>query len=186
MTGFAYDGPNWAEILPGVNVMFGKIGYSYETVMNWSPQMKTSRGVKVIIETPVPVGQVSIGSTLVDDAGKPRRVWTLQDAPEVVPVPSQPVLYAAASLKIEDFDITGIDVQSRFAGAFWIDVGKYCVFFAEPQPDTAYMAMASAGPCSAYVLEAEKAEDMFTITVTNTAGEPTDAGFVNISIVRAS
>jgi hypothetical protein len=76
--------------------------------------------------------------------------------------------------------------MSRLAGAFWIDVGKYCVFFAEPQPDTAYMAMASAGPCQAYVLESEKAEDMFTITVTNAAGEPTDAAAVNISIVRAS
>ena len=107
--------------------------------------------------------------------------------PDAPPAPlSSPILYAAASLKIQDYDITGIDVQSRFAGAFWIDVGKYCVFFAEPQPDTAYMAMASAGSCSAYVLEAEKAEDMFTITVTNSAGEPTDADFVNISIVRAS
>jgi hypothetical protein len=100
--------------------------------------------------------------------------------------PAVPVLYAAASLKIVDFDITGIDVQSRFAGAFWVDVGKYGVIFAEAQPDTAYMAMASAGPCSAYVLEEEKAEDMFTITVTNAAGEPTDAAAVNISIVRAS
>lgn len=105
---------------------------------------------------------------------------------EVAPLPTPPVLYAAASLKIEDFDITGIDVMSRFAGAFWIDVGKYCVFFAEPQPDTAYMAMASAGPCPAYVLDADKLEDMFVITVTNAAGEPTDAASVNISIVRAS
>jgi hypothetical protein len=106
--------------------------------------------------------------------------------PEPEVIPSQPILYAAASLKVVDFDITGIDVQSRFAGAFWADVGKYCVIFAEAQPDTAYMAMASAGPCSAYVLEEEKAEDMFTITVTNAAGEPTDAAAVNISIVRAS
>jgi hypothetical protein len=108
------------------------------------------------------------------------------EKPPPEPKPTAPILYAAASLKIQDFDITGIDVMSRFAGAFWVDVGKYCVFFAEPQPDTAYMAMASAGPCSAYVLEGEKAEDMFTITVTNTAGEPTDAESVNISIVRAS
>jgi hypothetical protein len=120
------------------------------------------------------------------DAGQ----WTFPpDPPPYVELPlppAPPILYAAASLKIEGYDITGIDVMSRFAGAFWIDVGKYCVFFGEPQPDTAYMAMASAGPCSAYVLEEEKAEDMFTITVTNAAGEPTDAAAVNISIVRAS
>lgn len=183
---YAIDGPNWSELQPGRDVVIDGISSSYETITIWSPQQRTAKGIKVIVDDAIPAGKVAAGSTLYDQAGSPRRQWTLVDAPEVVAPPSQPVLYAAASLKIEGFDITGIDVMSRFAGAFWIDVGKYCVFFGEPQPDTAYMAMASAGPCPAYVLEAEKAEDMFTITVTNAAGEPTDADFVNISIVRAS
>lgn len=109
-----------------------------------------------------------------------------QNPPEPEPAATQPVLYAAARMKIEEYDITGIEVQSRFAGAFWIDVGKYCVFFAELQSDTEYMAMASAGSCQAYVLEEEKDEAMFTITVTNATGEPVEASFVNISIVRVS
>lgn len=100
------------------------------------------------------------------------------------PTPT-PVLYAAAQLQIVGGDITGIGINSRFAAAFWADVGKYYVFFLEPLPDTSYMVMATAGPCNAYVLEEDKATDFFIITVTNAAGEPTDASSVNISIVRA-
>jgi hypothetical protein len=50
-----------------------------------------------------------------------------------IPAPLRsPLLHAAVSLKIQDYDITGIDVQSRFAGAFWIDVGKNSVFWPSP------------------------------------------------------
>lgn len=79
----------------------------------------------------------------------------------------------------------GADVPKVYNGATWADVGKYIVFFSEPLPDASYMVMASAGPLNAYVIPADKAPDMFTITVTNSAGQPADAEAVNISIVRA-
>lgn len=101
------------------------------------------------------------------------------------PTLSAPILYAAAQLRILNGDITGIGVNSRFAGAFWIDVGKYCVFFVEAQPDTSYIALADGGLCRAYVLDADKGEDFFTITVTDQAGTALDAETVNISIMRA-
>lgn len=100
--------------------------------------------------------------------------------------PTSPLLYAAAQLRIVDGDISGIGVSSRFAGAFWGDVGKYYVFFAEPQPDTDYIATADAGLLRAYVLNDEKAEEFFIITVTDASGTPADADAVNVSIVRAS
>ncbi|PZP67907.1 MAG: hypothetical protein DI604_20190 [Delftia acidovorans] len=108
-------------------------------------------------------------------------------APPIEPEPptATPILYAAAQLAIVDYDITGIEINSRFGGAFWADVGKYIVFFSEPLPDASYMVMASAGPLNAYVIPADKSPDMFTITVTNSAGQPADAEAVNISIVRA-
>lgn len=112
--------------------------------------------------------------------------WTEPAPVEPEPTPSpSPVLYAAAQLAIVDYDITGIEINSRFGGAFWADVGKYIVFFSEPLPDASYMVMASAGPLNAYVIPADKSPDMFMITVTNSAGQPADAEAVNISIVRA-
>lgn len=119
--------------------------------------------------------------------------WTYDNGnwiePEpVVPVEplATPILYAAAQLRISNFEITGIEINSRFGGSFWGDVGKYYVFFAESQPDTSYMVMCSAPAFSAYVLDAEKTEDMFVITVTDAAGLPADAETVNIQILRAS
>lgn len=102
------------------------------------------------------------------------------------PQPSSPILYAAAQLHIADYEITGIGINSRFGGAFWGDTGKYYVFFAETQADTEYIVMCSAPAVSAYVLDAEKTEDMFVITVTDAAGLPADADTVNIQILRAS
>lgn len=105
---------------------------------------------------------------------------------DTTPQPSPPILYAAAQLHIADYEITGIGINSRFGGAFWGDVGKYYVFFAETQEDTDYIVMCSAPAFSAYVLDAEKTEDMFVITVTDAAGLPADADTVNIQILRAS
>lgn len=111
--------------------------------------------------------------------------WVDEPQPEPEQQPSTPVLYAAAQLQIVDYDVTGIEINSKLGGAFWADTGKYIVFFAETQPDTSYMVQASAGPLNAYVLPADKLEDFFTVTVTDAAGQPAEADFVNLSIVRA-
>lgn len=135
---------------------------------------------------PVPEGKIITDQTVQMVNGVLKYVNILGDAPPPGSSPSEPVLYAAAQLLVQDGDVSGIGINSRFAGAFWGDVGKYYVFFGEPQPDTDYMVMASAGPCQAYVLPSDKAEDFFIITVTDQAGQPLDAEAVNISIVRAS
>jgi hypothetical protein len=78
---FAYNGPDWVEILPGHEVTIDSVVSSSETVLLWSSQMRTSRGIKAIVEDEIPAGKVQTGGEIVDDAGTPRRVWTLVDAP---------------------------------------------------------------------------------------------------------
>ncbi len=78
---YAMNGPNWIELQPGRDVIISDVASSYETVTRWTPQMRTARGIKAIIEDAIPDGKIVTGSTLVDDKGTPRRVWILEDAP---------------------------------------------------------------------------------------------------------
>jgi hypothetical protein len=87
MSGFAYNGPAWVELQPGQDFVEadGTVS-SYGTVMNWSPQQRTAKGIKAVVDDDIPDGKVQTGSEIVDNAGTPRRVWTLVDAPPP-PVP---------------------------------------------------------------------------------------------------
>lgn len=86
MSGFAHNGPAWVELQPGRDFVeaHGTVS-SYGTVMNWSPQQRTAKGIKAVVDDDIPEGMVQTGSEIVDDAGTPRRVWTLIDAPPAVP-----------------------------------------------------------------------------------------------------
>lgn len=77
----------WLELRPGRDVVIGDVVSSYATVLLWPPDQRAASGVKDILEDSVPAGKVATGSTLVDDEGEPRRVWTLIDAPPP-PVPA--------------------------------------------------------------------------------------------------
>lgn len=82
MTSYAANGPAWVEILPATGIVIGRVASSYETVLGWSPQMRTARGVKAIVEPgPVPAGKRAIGAELVDVDGVPQRVHVLADIP---------------------------------------------------------------------------------------------------------
>jgi len=83
---FAYNGPAWVEIVPGRNIVIGDAASSYDTIQLWSSQMRTSRGIKTIVDDAIPDGKIAAGNSLVDRSGTPCRVWTLQDAPPP-PVP---------------------------------------------------------------------------------------------------
>lgn len=87
---YAMNGPNWVELQPGRDFVeaSGTVS-SYGTVMNWSAQQRTAKGIKAIVDDLIPSGKVQIGSTLIDDNGTPRRQWNLIDAappspPEVI------------------------------------------------------------------------------------------------------
>lgn len=83
---YAQNGPDWVELQAGRDVVTGDVVSSYATIEMWSPQMRSARGIKAIVDDAIPDGKVATASALVDDAGTPRRSWTLEDAPPP-PVP---------------------------------------------------------------------------------------------------
>jgi hypothetical protein len=93
-----------------------------------------------------------------------------------------PQIYAVAKLGITPGDITGIDVNSRFSAALYLDVGSYLVFFAEPQADTSYLAKAYDDATKVRVTE--KTTDYIAITVTDDNGDPTDPAEISVEIIR--
>lgn len=127
----------------------------------------------------------SVGIGWAYDNGEFSAPEAQEPAPESMP--PRLTLYAGARLVIADGDISGIDVNSRFAGAFRADVGQYWVFFTETQADTAYLALCYAGgPVAAFVREEDKFEDFFVISVTDMAGDPIDAGAISLEIKRVN
>lgn len=114
--------------------------------------------------------------------------WLEDNDAEVVayltPAPPQPTptLYAVAQLGITPGDIVGIDVNSRFSAALYMDVGSYLLFFTETQPDTSYLA--KAYDAGARVAVIEKATDYIVISATDDNGDPTDPAEVSVEIIR--
>ena len=100
------------------------------------------------------------------------------------PLVRSPTIYAVAQLGITPGDITGIDVNSRFSAALYLDVGSYLVFFAEPQADTSYLAKAYDDATKVRVTE--KSTDYIAITVTDDNGDPVDPAEISVEIIRVS
>jgi hypothetical protein len=70
------------ELAYGQSVSAGDVAFSFETMLSWSATGRAAFGIVPIVEPgPVPAGKVATGSTLQDDNGTVRRVWTLEDAP---------------------------------------------------------------------------------------------------------
>ncbi len=99
-----------------------------------------------------------------------------------IPPPKQPQLYAVAQLGITPGEISGIDVNTRFSAALYMDVGSYLLFFTETQPDSSYLA--KAYDASARVSVTEKATDYIVISATDGNGDPTDPAEVSVEIIR--
>lgn len=96
--------------------------------------------------------------------------------------PQAPNLYAVALLTISDGEISGIDVASKFSAALWLDVGLYYLFFAETQPDTAYLAKAYDDATVVRVVE--KAAEYIVVTAADGSGNPVDPAEISVEIIR--
>lgn len=96
----------------------------------------------------------------------------------------KPYLYSVATLTISDGEIFGIDLTSKFGGAFIFDVGVYCVLFAEPLADTSYLAKAYGSEHRTFVRETDKFTDSFIITCVDEAGAPVDVETIAVEIVK--
>lgn len=107
-------------------------------------------------------------------------VVAFRSPPAAQPSPS---LYAVAKLTIAPGDVSGIDVNTRFSAALYMDVGSYLLFFAETQPDTSYLAKAY-DDLTAKVAVTEATEDYITITATDDGGAPTDPAVISVEIIR--
>jgi hypothetical protein len=100
---------------------------------------------------------------------------------------ARPSLYAVGQIAVADGEISGFDINSKFAGGFVLDVGSYYILFAEIQPDTSYLAKAyDGGLVRAFVEQANKFEDGFIITVIDAAGDPVDVPNLSLEIIRVS
>ena len=120
MSSFAYNGPAWVELQPGQDFVEanGTVS-SYGTVMNWSPQQRTAKGIKAVVDDDIPDGKVQTGSEIVDNAGTPRRGWTLVDAPPP-PIPDGPTLsdWRVALILMERFaDVEAAVIAARNSGS---------------------------------------------------------------------
>lgn len=95
-----------------------------------------------------------------------------------------PSLYAVAQLIISPGDIGGIDVNSKFSAALYMDVGNYLVFFTEEQPDTSYLAKAYDDASKVRVTE--KTTSYIAITAVDGNGDPVDPDEISVEIIRVN
>lgn len=104
------------------------------------------------------------------------------EPPETVPVPRVPQLYAAALFSVSNGDIAEIGVAGRFVSAIYADIGLYYLFFAEEQPDTAYLAKAYDDGARVSVIE--KSTSYIAVQALDAAGNPVDPVEISIEIIR--
>ena len=101
--------------------------------------------------------------------------------------PSAASIYATAKFIISDDQIEGVNVSSRFSGAFKADIGSYWIFFTEPQPDTNYIAQAfDGGLIRCYVKAEDYGTDFLVITTTDLLGIPADPTSLSLIITRVN
>lgn len=96
----------------------------------------------------------------------------------------KPYLYSVATLTIADGEIFGIDLTSKFGGAFVLDVGLYCVLFAEPLADTSYLVKAYGSEHRTFIRETDKFTDSFFITCVDEAGAPIDVETLAVEVIK--
>lgn len=98
--------------------------------------------------------------------------------------PSTPILYAAAHILADSGFVVSINPVARLSGAFFIAPGKMLVFFNNALPDANYLVRAYGTPYHACILDNEKAEDYFVVTMEDANGNPLDNASVSIEVTR--
>lgn len=152
---YAINGPDWVELQLGHDVVIGGVVSSYQTVAIWSDATRAAKGIKTIVNDAVPDGKVATGSSLVDDDGTPRRVWTLMDVPPpavpdaVTPLQMRKALRAAGLRPQVDTYLATLSEEAQEA---W----EYCV---EVRRDDPFIADAA----DALGMTAEQRDDLFRL-----------------------
>lgn len=141
---------------------------------DWEPP-EGYRSVEVADDDPAGPGWTADGEGFAPPPSEPA---------VTIDVPKAPSLYAVAMLGVSDCQISGIELASRFSAALWMDVGLYYIFFAETQPDTAYIAKAYRDG-DEVLRVVEKAADYIVVTaIAGPGGAAVDPPDLTIEIIR--
>lgn len=100
--------------------------------------------------------------------------------PEIIPYPS---ITASAKLTVDDGIMNGFTTDSRIAGGFQLDVGKYMLFFKEPILSPYIVSAFDGGLFRIYVDPNDYAEDYFIVTCTDLTGSPSDPENLSVIII---
>lgn len=147
----------------------------------WSAGALADWGLYVPAEAdPVPEGKV-ITATTVERVGEVVQfVHVLADAP--VYVPSTPRIFAMGRFSVAEWEISAISATMGIAGATLMDTGVYWIDFAEPQPNTDYIAIASDREKSVTVTE--RYESFCVVECTDLAGLPANPSEFVIQLTK--
>lgn len=151
---------------------------------HWSAQELEAIGLwrddMIAAADAVPEGKV-ITATTVERVGEVVQfVHALGDAP--VYVPSTPHIFAMGRFSVGEWEISAISATMGIAGATLMDTGVYWIDFAEPQPDTDYIAIASDREKSVTVTE--RYESFCVVECTDLAGLPANPSEFVIQLTK--
>jgi hypothetical protein len=95
----------------------------------------------------------------------------------------RPTVVAMGELLVTESEILGIETAVGLGFAFMVDVNIAWIFFATPQPDTAYIPFVQSVGFNADVTDRQA--DYFEVTVTDrSTGEPAIPQSLSISVQR--
>jgi len=92
-----------------------------------------------------------------------------------------PELYALADFSIQDGSISSVSTSAQISAIFYIEVGTYWVFFAEPQSNTNYVPLCYNHNHTVFV--SEKTEDFFVVSALS-GGVPSDPMSLSVEVKR--
>lgn len=114
------------------------------------------------------------------------RIWDnghvlIYQPPTPEPVPTFPELYAIADFSIENGSVSAVSTSAKISAVFYIDIGKYWVFFSETQPNTDYIPLCYNHNHTVFV--SEKTEDFFVVSALS-GGVPSDPVSLSVEVKR--
>lgn len=110
-------------------------------------------------------------------------VWVYVEPEPQPEIPPTPSITASAKLTVDNGVMGGFTTDSRIAGGFQLDVGKYMLIFNEPINSPYIVSAFDGGLFRIYVDPNDYAEDYFIVTCTDLTGSPSDPENLSIIII---
>lgn len=178
------------ELVYGQSVVAGGISLSYGSMLAWDDESRAAVGIYSIVEPDaVPDGKIATGSSLEDDNGTIRRVWMLDDAPDVPQPAYDPRgLIATLSGAVDsDGGVAGVDNAMGMQAAMELMPGIYWFFFSQPLPDESYItAPGYRDPAITFDVKVtdQQADYVEITTIDRVTSQPARPAFVCVTVSR--